>query len=155
MTDSVRTSTATILIITQTSRRPLVTVTSTVYKVNPTSRLLLTGSVSLQSSGTAIWSTNDTNIVMTSASQNPIIQSLPIGLSALLLGVDMIYWTPGTTLAFTLSSTGRPAPPPPHTHTHAHTLLLLLLLLLLSLTFTFFFSLSLSLSISLSLHLSI
>ena len=116
VTDGVRISTATILIITQTSDKPLVSVSSISYKVNPNSQLVLYGNVSLKVPGSSIWSTNVSNIDISAACKSQIVRNLPSGLTALSLIVNMIFYSPGSTLAFTLSSTGKAisffTPPP-------------------------------------------
>ena len=105
--DGVRVSTATILIITQTSDKPLVSVSSIAYKVNPNSQLVLYGNVSLKVQGSSIWSTNVSNIDISAASKSQIVRNLPAGFTALSLNVNMMFYSPGSTLAFTLSSTGK------------------------------------------------
>lgn len=82
-------------------------VSSQVGKLNPATQLLINASVTLKTTGTSVWTLNDTSITLAPpTSLSSVTQTLPSGMSYVLLIMSANSLSAGTTLAFTLSSTG-------------------------------------------------
>ena len=109
MFDATRSSSATIYVTVQAADKPLVTVASAQSMVNPVDQLIvITGSVDLVTSGSSVWSSNDTNIDLSSASSSAVSHVLSSGVTIVTLTLKSNYLSAGSTLAFTLSATGEP-----------------------------------------------
>jgi hypothetical protein len=109
--DTSRSSSATILVTVQAADKPLVTVTSAVSLVNPVDQLVVvTGVVNLVTSGSSVWTINDTNVDLSSASSSAVTHILATGISTVTLTLKSNYLQAGSTLAFTLSATGTVTP---------------------------------------------
>jgi hypothetical protein len=80
--DATRSSTATVTVQAQDSSAPVVSITSSaqsVTKVNPSDRLALTATVTVQSSCTAEWSVDEPSITLKTAAITPISSVIPTG----------------------------------------------------------------------------
>jgi REJ domain len=106
VSDETRSSTTSVTVPVLGVNVPLVLIgTSSVVKFNPADQLVLSGTVSLVSAGTAAWSLNDSSVVIAAQSLSSVSYTLPVGLSAVTLTLSANCLAPGATLAFYLSST--------------------------------------------------
>lgn len=94
--------------VVQAPDMPLVYITSSqIGKINTASQVVIVGSIILKTAGTSVWSLNDSSINIVSSSLTSVSQILPIGTSEFALVMSANSLSAGSTLAFTLSCTGK------------------------------------------------
>jgi hypothetical protein len=105
--DATRSSTSTVAVQAQDSSAPVVGITSSaqsVTKVNPSDRLALTATVTVQSSCTAEWSVDEPSITLKTAAITPISSVIPTGTTrTVYLGLASNVLPLRAALQFTLS----------------------------------------------------